>query len=145
MATELSIRPFEAKRDLVRVNTWAMAHGKEGLPFHFLPPSGVIVEDGGEPVAAAWLYKCLGVGVAFMEHVHTRPGLSLSRAREAIGLAVEYFRFEAREDDYGVIFAHTSPALAREAKAQGWQVLARDRVTIARETGLDQLRKGVAA
>ena len=122
------------------VNGWAIAHGRDGLPVDYLPPDGVVVEVDGEPVAAGWLYKSVGVGVAFLEHVHTRPRMTLKASRKAINLVIAYFQFNAREDDYGVILAHTTSALAREAVGMGFEVTGADRVAIAMRTGLAERR-----
>lgn len=130
--------------DAPLVHLWAVGHGKERLPVEFLPPDGVIVERDGSPVCAAWLYKSYGVGVAFMEHVHTASGLTMTEAREAIAFATEFLRFSAREDGYGVIYAYTVPAMAKQAQRDGWQIVASDRVCIATETGLAEMERRAA-
>lgn len=146
MEVDHKIRAFEMKRDLALVNGWALAHGRDGLPHTYLPPDGAMILNRDDwPVAAGWVYKALGVGVAFVEHVHTAPGLSLADARAALAVLVEYFRFSCRQDGYGVLMAHTLPALAREAERQGWSILARDRVSIGRDTGLAAMLEGRAA
>ncbi len=139
------VRSFEMKRDFVMVNQWSRAHGRDGLPAAYLPPDGIILTLQGEPIAAGWLYKSLGVGVAFLEHVHTRPGLTPKQAREAIAVLVTYFRDNAKADNYGVLLAHTYLAMARCAKRDGWHVLGEDRVAIGIETGLELCEERGAA
>lgn len=138
------IRPFEPKRDAVLVNSWAQSHGASRLPLEFLPPDGVILERNYEATAAGWLYKSVGVGVCFLEHIHTRPGLKVAEAQNAIERIVEYMRFTAREDGYGAMIAHTYPAIAKRAEKSGWQVLGSDRVAIGCETGLVEVERRVA-
>lgn len=140
METDLKVRQFEFKRDAAMVNAWARAHGRDRLPVEYLPPDGVIVERAGEPVAAGWLYKSLGVGVAFLEHLHAAPGQTLKESRDALDFIVRFFQFEAREDDYGVILTHTTQAMAREAERTGWQRMAEERVCMALPTGLAERR-----
>lgn len=144
---DYSVRAFEPKRDAFLVGAWARAHGRDGLPLEMLPPDGIVVLDSKKrPVAAAWLYKALGVGVSFLEHVHTAPGLSLAASRVAVNTAIEYLKLSARDDGYGIIIAHTTPALAREAvRVMGWQELGRDRVEIAVSSGLGEQKGGQAA
>lgn len=140
METDLKVRQFEFKRDASMVNAWAKAHGRDRLPVEYLPPDGVIVERAGEPVAAGWLYKSLGVGVAFMEYLTTRPGQTASETRSATEFMVAYFQASCRDDDYGIIISSVSRSMAREAEKMGWQRMSEDLVHIALPTGLMERR-----
>lgn len=135
--SQYTVRLYQ-ENDTQLVDAWAQAHGRDRLPVELLPPDGVIVEKDGEDIAAGWLYKSYGVGVAFLEHVHTRPGLSVSEAQEAINELVEYLRFSAREDNYGVIISHTVPAMARKATRSGWEQINNGLSQILTTTGLER-------
>lgn len=91
---------------------WYASRSREPVPEAILPKLGVIVADGG-PAAAMWLYMDNSVGVCFLEHVSTRPGLCRKAAREAIAFGVGFLKERAAAMGYGVMVCHTTPVLAR--------------------------------
>lgn len=128
------VRPYTSGADYHLVAEWWRTHGMGEFQETLLPPDGYIVQRDGEDVAAAWLYLSNGIGVAFMEWVVTRPGLSLKEARTALGHVIECMRRYANANDYGVIWCNTLPAIARFAAHHGFRAVAQDRVSMILKT-----------
>jgi hypothetical protein len=121
------VREYGSKvGDYQLVAEWRKAHGAE-FPETLLPPSGVIVERDGEPVAAAWMYMAVGIGVAFLDFISTAPGMTPGQSSEAIGHALAVLKRIAKDNNYGVLIGYTFPAIARCAEAHGFSTVA-DRV-----------------
>lgn len=100
---------------------WRKAHGMAELPDSIFPRLGVVAVLDGVDSAAAWLYMDNSVGVAFMEWIVARPGLSISESRACFARISETFRDEAKAIGYGLILAHGPHAVARIAVGLGWQ------------------------
>ena len=117
-AVAWSVRPYEGGQDFHMIESWWSHHNPgNGNPFRetLLPPDGWVVEKDGEPVAAGWLYKSYGIGVAFLEHLVTRPGMTVGLAVESLGHVLGAAKAHCREFDYGIIVAHALPGVARHA------------------------------
>lgn len=121
--TVWKVRPYgEAVGDYQTVSGWQEQRGLGKLLENTLPPTGIIVEMDGEPVAASWLYLCYGIGVAFWEGMISRPGLSLSQARASCGHCLGALREIARANDIGAIKAYAGATLTHEAQKHGFAV-----------------------
>ena len=117
------VRPYgEAVGDYQMVSGWKQDRGLGILMENTLPPDGVIVEMDGQPVMAAWLYLCYGIGVSFLEGLITRPGLSLSTAREALKHCIGILKAIASENNIGIIKGYVSPPVARESVSAGFVI-----------------------
>jgi len=103
----------EGLGDFQLIEGWMKAHGQSGFMEAKTPPTGVIVECDGEPVAAAWVYLSYGIGVGIIETLVTAPALSLSASFDAVGHAVESLKVIAKANDCGFLMGFTTPALAR--------------------------------
>jgi hypothetical protein len=117
--------------DLPMVREWWAVHGGGDFPAVLLPPVGVVVEQGGQAVAACWLYMAVGVGVCWPEYPVSRPGLSMGTARAAFAALLAALEAIARAHDYGVMVAHTLPPLARVMRQSlGFMAERRQKVTV---------------
>jgi hypothetical protein len=106
--------------DFQTVAAWWWARHGYPFPEILLPPLGVVVNRGHEPVAALWAYQSVGIGVAFLEFAITRPGLSLREAHAAMGFALMAVELILTRDNYSVIRCFAGPAVARAAKRHGF-------------------------
>lgn len=100
---------------------WRKAHGMAELPDSIFPRLGVVAVLDGLDSAAAWLYQDNSVGVAFMEWIVSRPGLSLAESKACFARISDTFHAEAKAIGYGLILAHGPHAVARIAVGLGWQ------------------------
>lgn len=124
METEpLQVRSFgEQAGDWDTVSGWWAARQDAGVFTEtLLPPLGVVVERGGEPLAAVWAYEAYGVGVAFIEFPCTQPGLAPKLAAAALMMAEECVARILREKNtHALIVAHTRPHIARSLAHLGY-------------------------
>ena len=127
------VREYDAAHDAVMVCAWWAAHGEGRFPLGLLPPTGLVAEVGGKPVAACWLYMALGVGLCWLEWPVSIPGLALSESREAFTKLVEAMEVVARAHNYPVMIAHTLPPIARMMKGMGFAVESRLKITVVKE------------
>lgn len=133
------VRLYGAKTgDFQTVQAWADARGMI-FDETVAGPEGFICEhydEHGEadPLAVAWLYPTAGIGIAWIDHLITRPGLSPAQATEAISHILNACKMRARDYDCGLVIAHTSPILAERAEKLGWQVQNTNLVRIACRT-----------
>jgi hypothetical protein len=109
--------------DYQLVNGWWKArHGRDFIET-LLPPLGVIVERGSEPVAAIWAYESCGIGVAFLEYFITRPGLAFRAVSNAFGYCLKSIEFILKERGYSVLRAITEERLAKFAPLHGFKAI----------------------
>jgi hypothetical protein len=116
------IREFERETDFPMIQEWAAGHKRPAPPPAMLPKLGIVAFRGSnqEDVAALWLYMDNSVGVSFLEWAYTKPGISASEAQKALLTIVGFFKQQAASMDYGVMIAHTVPALARTLTKNGF-------------------------
>jgi len=106
------------------IEVWHHGHGTFAPPEALLPKLGVVVQDAnGRDLAAMWLYMDNSVGVCFVEHIVTVPRLGPSQARKALERGLDYLRLFAASNNYGVVFIHTLPAIARRCEKLGFATL----------------------
>jgi hypothetical protein len=106
--------------DFPLVEAWGRAHGRAAFDARACPPTSFIVEDERGPLVFCKLYLSVGVGVAFLEGLFSRPGEKPSAVVAAVEFLVEGVRKIAAEHDYGVLICHTFPAVARKALGMGF-------------------------
>ncbi|HEY1082215.1 MAG TPA: hypothetical protein VGE29_08135 [Prosthecobacter sp.] len=100
---------------------WREAHGVPVIPAAWLPRLGVVAVVNEQDTAAAWLYMDNSVGVAFVEWMVTRPGLSLAEAKAAVGAVMGALKAEAAGNGYSLILGHCIEPLARVlVDSLGW-------------------------
>lgn len=121
----LTVRAYTAEDAAALSNWWSYRHAGE-FPFALLPPLGVVVEDIWGPAGMLWCYESFGVGVAFLEHPVTRPGLSVKTAGEVMAMAVcscVHLAGKSVEPmgQYGVFRVATPPAIARFLSRLGFK------------------------
>ncbi|CAN5773531.1 hypothetical protein BH09VER1_BH09VER1_46280 [soil metagenome] len=135
----LQIREFEGEKDFAWLEEWHEGHGGMAPPGALLPKLGIVVfeTNGGEQedVAALWLYMDNSVGVCFVEHVVTRPGLTLAGARGALLFGLTFLKERAMAMNYGLMLVHTRPAIARVLRGAGFREDKRDLVAMWTLTG----------
>ena len=101
---------------------WWNGHGHVGpFPETMLPPLALFILADGEPVAFLSCYQALGIGVAILDWVLTKPGQSLGLSRKALEFGQMAIREIIRPDGYGVIMAYTLPGIARTLQRGGWE------------------------
>lgn len=132
-ARHWEVREYDAARDAEAVASWWREHGNGPFPFSILPPVGVVVERDGEAVAACWLYLALGVGVCWLEHPVGKPGLAPFVLVEAFRHVVNALERVAAAHDYGVMFAHAIPPIARVMGRLGFISEERSKITLLRK------------
>jgi hypothetical protein len=118
------IRLYEAARDRAMIERWHLGHGSKAPPEAVLPALGVICyrTDGweSEDIAAGWLYFDTTIGVCFLEHCVTKPKLPTKVMTQAMLTGVDFLKKRALEMGYGIMIAHTLPALARWLRRAGF-------------------------
>lgn len=133
------IREFDRARDLAWLAEWHEGHGGAAPPAELLPRLGIVVleTDGGESedLGALWLYMDNSVGVCFVDHIVTRPGLALAKARRALLFGLAFLKERAAAMDYGLMLVHTRPAIARTLRPAGFREDKRDLVAMWTLTG----------
>lgn len=109
--------------DYAMITAWADSrpHTVGAFDPSFAPPCGIIIERNGIPEMCAFLYLSVGIGVAFVDLVFTRPGVSLAKALETFDFCSGLLRAVAKTHDYGVIRGFTANILSRMATRKGWQ------------------------
>jgi hypothetical protein len=103
------IRVYGQPDDGQLISSWRQGHGMDASPLSILPPTGFFVERDGEPVCVAFLYLSVGIGVAFMEWVISKPGMTYKESAAAFRVLLDFLKLHAASLDYGVIISHTSP------------------------------------
>lgn len=106
--------------DYPLVEKWGRAHGRAAFDARACPPTSFMVEDDKGPLVFCKLYLSVGVGVAFLEGLFSRPGETPSVVVAAVEFLVEGVKKIAAEHDYGVLICHTFPAVARKALKMGF-------------------------
>jgi hypothetical protein len=79
----LAIRAY-TKADFSTLREWWDGHGASVYPETILPPSGVIVERDGKPVAAGFLMLIEQTNLAFFHGMVTKPGMGRRDAWAAL-------------------------------------------------------------
>jgi hypothetical protein len=107
---------------------WFEERGLGSMPAGVLPPFGVCTVDAaGLPLAAAWLYQPVGVPLAFMDWMISRPGLRPAVARPALQAVLASLAAVAKEQGCTRLFASvTHPVMLDEAVRCGFERVASD-------------------
>lgn len=115
--------------DLPTLLAWWRDRGEGELPDGILPPLGIVACDRHGPAAAAWIYQPVGVPLAILDWLITRPGLGQHQARHACREVFTALADAARAEGATRIFATVTRAgMLREARACGFQIVAQDAV-----------------
>lgn len=107
-------------KDFPLIAEWAKAHGRAAFNHQAVSPFAFIVEDELGPVVFCSLHLSVGVGVAFLEGLYSRPKCKAKQVVEATDFLKEGVKRIAAEHDYGVIVCHTFPSMARFASKIGF-------------------------
>jgi hypothetical protein len=89
MVTKLEARSFSYFEDYEVFCEWCVGHGKEPLPLTYLPETGLVISQKGEPIVMLFLYFDDSTPTCFVERAITRPGLSVQSAAQGLCQAVE--------------------------------------------------------
>lgn len=106
--------------DFPLLEQWAKVHGRAAFDPRTMPPTAFMVEDEKGPLVFCSLYLSLGVGVAFIESLFSRPWETAQVVVAGVAFLVEGVKKIAKAHDYGVIICHTFPAIARKAEGLGF-------------------------
>ncbi len=109
--------------DHAMITAWADSrpHTVGAFDPSFAPPCGIIIERNGIPEMCAFLYMSVGIGVAFVDLVFTRPGVTGPKALQTFAFCSGLLRAVAKTHDYGVIRGFTEGTISRLATRKGWQ------------------------
>jgi hypothetical protein len=108
--------------DYATVERWFIGHGSKVVPESILPRCGIVVEDGGEALAACWLYQDNSVGIAWLAWLVSNHTLSPQRAVKAVKTAVEAAEAVAKGLGYGLLFTMTERhGLGRLLQSEGYR------------------------
>ena len=121
----LTIRPAtDADRDLC-VQWWRAADAPTDDVF---PAIGVVCEDERVPCGIVWAYlnaKVAGMeaapGVAFVEWLAMRPGLTLRQSAATGRALMDGIESATKPLGYGLLVAYALPACARYLRSFGWE------------------------
>jgi hypothetical protein len=114
----ISVRQATREDEAIAIE-WGKARGYEYQDGTF-SPLGCVAEKDGEAVCAVWACLVVGVGVAYVENVCSRPGLAPSVTREAFRAALECLEAACAALDYTVLVAYARPGFMRELSRMGW-------------------------
>lgn len=98
----MNIRLFQSD-DYPTVSDWWNGHGWPAVPENMLPKLGVIAEDEGEGIAAAWLYMDNSVGVCWLAWFVGNPDATGKEIIQANRIICQFLEEEALRMDYGVM------------------------------------------
>jgi len=93
--------------DYATICEWWKGHKIGCVPAALLPKCGVLVEDEGELICAAWIYMDNSVGVAWMSWLTTKPKLTVKRCAKALEILMGAIEVLCNEFDYGILFTMT--------------------------------------
>lgn len=117
--------------EAAQFKAWREAHGAADVPREILPELGIVARLDGEDAAAGWLYRMQGVSLGLIYWMTSRPGLSLSDARQAFAGLMRGVEEIAKEVGVTVILGCAGAAVAREAcRSLGFMVFEREHYTI---------------
>lgn len=94
-------------QDYATVRPWWAEHGEAAVPENVLPELGVVIEDGGAPVAVAWLYLDTTRALAWVAYPLTRGGLAPFDAQGALAGLLGACEAAARDRGRGVLILCT--------------------------------------
>jgi hypothetical protein len=96
------IREYRSE-DYPMLLKWWQGHGWQGVPEAILPKLGVVWEDDGRPVAAAWLYMDNSIGVCMLEWLVADPEAPGKAVLTAIRHITRFLQERASELNYNVM------------------------------------------
>jgi hypothetical protein len=111
--------------DMPLLQEWSAARGLDLVP-EFLSPHGFLASDEHGPALAVWAYMILDVPVIQLDHLVSRPALSLRLLREAwdsLIRTVEYWVRIINKDSglrYRALRCFCDGRLLKEAKRESW-------------------------
>lgn len=121
--------------DFPLIEQWAKAHGRALFDARTVPPTAFMVEDEKGPLVFCKLYLSLGVGVAFLEGLFSRPWEAPGVIVAGVAFLVEAVKKIAAAHDYGLLVCHTFPSMARKALGMGFTETHSGLVQMAMSTG----------
>lgn len=99
---------------------WFERNRGDRMMVEALPAIGCVCEDDAGPVGMGWLYLDNSKGVAFIEHMVMRPGISLADANATGMQLLAGLEAAAAALNYTVIVAYALPACARLMRSAGY-------------------------
>ncbi len=111
--------------DYPLIESWAAHHKRASFDSRAVPPTSFMVEDDKGPLFFGMCYLSVGVGVAFVDGLFSRPWETPETITAAFGFWLEAVKKILVEHDYGVLVGYTSQALARVGAACGMTITSR--------------------
>lgn len=110
----MNIRDMIPETDLPVVRGWWEKHGAIPVPEAFLP-RGFVAEEGGNQIAACFLYRDEGGRLACVEYITTNPAHSFSRSSVlAVHALLRHAEERAAEMGCRAIFSFVAPGTSEE-------------------------------
>jgi hypothetical protein len=95
------------------ISGWYEDRHGQPLPEEILPPLGVVCEDPYGMAGVLFAYQSLGIGVAFLDPLISRPGFNAKQAMTVLGRCLEGIEAVLRKENYTLIRTFIpSPAMA---------------------------------
>jgi hypothetical protein len=120
-----------AEQDMASLEGWAQDRGLT-LAGALLSPHAFLVELDGQPSLVAWCYMLLDVPVIQIDHLLSRPGLTIGQVRQcwaAFLQAVETWILIINRTsglNYNVLRCFCEKRMLDEAVKSGWQITSRE-------------------
>jgi hypothetical protein len=117
--------------DMPLIQGWAEQRGLT-LEGALLSPHGFLVEHCGTPSLVAWCYMLLDVPVIQIDHLTSRPGLTIGQLRETWAALLVFVKTWIRlinENSglhYNVLRCFCERRMLGEAAKDGWQITSRE-------------------
>lgn len=123
MGNELTLRHYGTKvGDYQMVGSWYSARHEKPWNETLVPPLGVICEYRGTAVLAVFSVQALGIGMAIMDSVISKPLVHTRVLWEAFRLALKGTEKVLSDEGYGLLRCFPdSPVLARLARRFGFK------------------------
>lgn len=116
----IQLRPY-VDTDYPMLLEWWAGHSWPSIPASVLPALGMIAENDGNPVAAAWCYLDNSRPVGFMEWIVTNPANSPRLSAQALCHVISGLQAAAKQIGYQAIFTSCrQESLARLLERSGF-------------------------
>jgi len=118
----IQLRTVEIEKDYPTFERWWVKHQGVTVPMNILPKLGVVAEQDGRGIAAAWLYMAnCGTGVCWASWHVTNPAIPPKTAEAGLREVQGHLERLAKEMGYGIMFTQTNrPSLIRWFKLRNF-------------------------
>lgn len=93
--------------DYATIEPWWVSRHQPAVPANILPKCGVVVEEEGLLIAAAWIYQDNSVGVAWLAWLVSNPDVRAFDVEKALEVLLGGCELVIKEFGYGLMFTMT--------------------------------------